>query len=269
MSHMRMASAAVLGAAVLLAGCGSSPDATPGTDGLAWDDLSGRTFVSTQVRFGGEPTTLVADTVVRLTFGADGISASAGCNTMGGDAHLDGDRLVVDGGLSMTEMGCPEPRMDQDSWLADVLSSSPALSLDGDRLSVTGTDDSLAMVDEKTVNPDRSLEGTVWTLTGILSGSGDSGAVSSIPTGVTGTVTFDGGVVSADAGCNRIRGSYRLEGDRVVVSGLSSTKMACPGDRGDVEAALTSVLGGTVTFVVEGDQLSLVNGAAGLFLRAE
>ena len=270
MTHMRMASVAVLGAvALLLAGCGDSPAASPSSGGLEWGTLSGRSFVSTQVLAGSDPYPLAADSVVWMSFGADGISARAGCNTMGGEAHLDGNQLVLDGGLSMTEMGCPQPRMDQDAWLAEVLSSGPALGLVGDRLSVTSADYSLAMVDEKTVNPDRALEGTEWTLTGILSGSGETGAVSSIPADVTATVTFDAGVLSADVGCNRIHGSYTVGAERIVVSGLTSTKMACPGPRGDVEAALISVLDGAVVFSIDGDQLSLVNGPAGLYLSAE
>ena len=233
-----------------------------------WDDLSGRSFLSTDVLKDGAPYPLVKGSVIRLRFTADGISASAGCNTMGGSAHLDGDALVV-GAMAMTEMACSDPLMAQDDWLSTLLSDRPTLALDRDQLSLATATYQVQLLDEQTANPDQPLENTVWRLTGMLSGSQDTGAVSSVPAGVTATVTFKDGRVSADAGCNTIGGSYTVEGSTITVTGLSTTLIGCPGPRQQVESHLGSVLDGTMTFTIDGDQLTLVNGGAGLYLTAE
>jgi heat shock protein HslJ len=258
----------VAAAALVLTACGSSTPEPAGGGAVTWGDLTGRAFVSTDVTADGKPYPLVTGSAVRLSFDERRISASGGCNTMGGAAGLDAGALVVDGGLSMTEMGCEEPLMAQDTWLADLLSGAPVVAVDGDQITLTTDTYRVTLVDEKTVNPDRPLEGTEWTLTGLLSGSGDTGAVSTVPQGVTATVRLSDGSLSADAGCNRLMGRYTVAGDQLVVARLTSTKMACHGPRGEVENAVAAVLGGTMTFAIDGDQLSLVTGPAGLYLTA-
>lgn len=254
---------------MVLSACGQGTSGGDGAAGVAWDDLSGRTFLSTDVTKGGDPYPLVKGSVVRLTFTDDGIGASAGCNQMGGAASLDDGVLVVDGPMAMTEMACDEPLMQQDTWLAALLADSPDVTLDADRLTLTTDTYRVQLVDEKTANPDRALEDTEWTLTGMLSGSEDTGAVSSVPAGVTATLVFAGGSLSGSDGCNRVMGDYRVEGDTITVSQLASTLMACKGAAGDVAAHVMSVLDGTMTYAIDGDQLSLVNGGAGLYLDAE
>lgn len=256
-------------AALVLSACGQV--ASDGNDGggIVWDDLSGRTFLSTDVTKDGDPYPLAKGSVIRLTFTDDGIGASGGCNQMGGQASLDGDVLVVDGPMAMTEMACDEPLMKQDTWLADLLSDRPALLLVGDRLTLTTDTYTVQMIDEKTANPDRPLEGTKWTLTGMLSGSEDTGAVSSVPQGVTAALVFADGRLSGTDGCNRLMGSYQVESGTLVVSDLATTRMACQGAAAQVAAHVQSVLEGPMAYTVDGNQLSLVNGGAGLYLSAE
>lgn len=258
--------------ALALAACGQGTGDGPGggTDDptLAWSDLSGRTFLSTDVTKDGADFALAKGSVVRLTFTDDGISASGGCNSMGGAAHLDGDVLVVDGPLAMTEMACDEPLMKQDTWLADLLAGRPTLALDGDSLAMTADAYVVSMLDDETVNPDQPLEGTKWGLTGLLFGSQDTGAVSSVPAGVTATLQLDAGRVSGSDGCNRFTGAYSVEGDTLTFTQLATTKMACMGPAEEVERSVLSVFDGPMTFGVDGDQLSLINGGQGLYYTA-
>jgi heat shock protein HslJ len=126
---------AVLGivlAGGVLTGCGSS-SATGGSIGPA--DLSGRSFVAHKV---DDPHhSVVPGTHVQLSFTDRGLTVHAGCNTMSGQVTLDNGTLVVPHGLAMTEMGCPQPRMDQDEWVAKLLTSRPHVSLDGHQLVLT------------------------------------------------------------------------------------------------------------------------------------
>jgi len=100
----------VVGASVL-GGCGS------GGESLA-DRLDGRTYVSTSV----EGHDLVSGSVITLTFRADSLGATAGCNTMqGGWTDGGGDEVRWTSPPASTLMACEPALMDQDTWLAGLL----------------------------------------------------------------------------------------------------------------------------------------------------
>ena len=65
------------------------------------------------------------------------------------------------------------------------------------------------------------------------------------------------GRVVGHGGCNRFFGSYKVEGDRLHFSALGATKMACPGDIGDLEDAFFNVLGSVRRFKLSGDVLEV------------
>ena len=109
----------------------ATPTTTPRTpSGGPRLDVVGRRFASAAV----EGHELVEGTVVRLAFGADGaLAASAGCNQLSGAYRLDGGVLGVDD-VASTRRGCEAALAEQDAWLEDVLTSSPALEASGDGL---------------------------------------------------------------------------------------------------------------------------------------
>ena len=126
--------------------------------------LAGRTFVSTAV----EGYQLVDGTQIALTFDGSNIGAGGGCNQMGSTWSLEGDVLVVPE-QAMTEMACePAALMDQDTWLAAVLTSRPTIALDGDTLTLAAEGTLVTLVDRETADPDRPLEGTTWNLEGVV-----------------------------------------------------------------------------------------------------
>lgn len=71
----------------------------------------------------------------RLGFMADRISASAGCNGMGGSWSMDGDTLVG-GPYASTMMFC-EGLMEQERAIGKLLEEKPTVALAGDRLTLT------------------------------------------------------------------------------------------------------------------------------------
>lgn len=71
----------------------------------------------------------------KMSLTADRISATAGCNGMGGSWTMEGDRLVG-GPYASTRMYC-EGRMEQERAIGDLLSEKPVVSLSGDRLTLT------------------------------------------------------------------------------------------------------------------------------------
>jgi len=89
---------------------------------------------------------LVAGTQIRLTFTGDQISAAGGCNQLGSTWSLDGDVLVV-GEVASTLLACePASLMDQDTWVAALLTSDPTITLDGDTLTLTEGQSSITLV---------------------------------------------------------------------------------------------------------------------------
>lgn len=71
----------------------------------------------------------------RLAFTADRISASAGCNGMGGSWSMDGAALVG-GPYASTRMFCAG-LMEQERAIGALLGEKPSVALAGDRLTLT------------------------------------------------------------------------------------------------------------------------------------
>lgn len=252
--HLRRAVAAAVLAAGALAACQAAPTS-----------LVGRTFLSVATTENGAPKPLVAGTRIRLAFTNEGISAQAGCNSMGGDYGLENGRLVV-GAMYTTEMACDEPRMAQDEWLTRVLGSKPGLTLVGDQLTIDGGGVVIQLTDRRIVEPDAALVGPTWTVDSIFSGD----SVSSVPEGAVATLVFHAdGSLDVNAGCNQGSARWKAVGTGIEVTNLGLTKMACEGTAGELENAVVATLrAGTVAAAIESDQLVLRAGAGGLGLRA-
>lgn len=250
---------AVVAAVAAVAGCGD--EAGPAAPG----GLSGRTFLSESVTEDGAPRPLVEGTRIRLAFAGGRVTASAGCNTMSGEVSVAGGRVTVPGGLAVTEMGCDPPRHAQDEWLAAFLAGGPAYRLAGDRLTLSGAATAVVLVDRRAADPDRPLEGTAWRLDGMVDGD----VVSTVPGRVVATLRFGGGRVTlAVDGCNSGGGEVEIGPGELRFGVLSTTAMACAPDRAAVEAALVSVLRGTVAYRIEAASLTLTGGGGkGLVLR--
>ena len=194
--------------------------------------MNGKTFLSTDV----QGVVLVPGTRIRLTFKDGNLSAQGGCNSMGGAYTIAGDRLTATQ-MFMTEMGCDEPRMQQDEWLARLLGGA-TIGLVGDTLTLDDGTVRLTMVDREVASPDKPIEGTRWLLDGIVSGD----AVSSVPAGVTASLRIVGGRAEVEAGCNTGGGTVAVSADTLTFGPLALTKKACEPAAMAVERAVTAVL---------------------------
>ena len=253
----RASLAFLLTSTLLIGACTGGSSAPP--DGTGGPGLDGRTFLSTGI----EGRMLVAGSRIRIAFQDGQISASGGCNSMSGPYRIDGDRLVA-GSLATTEMGCDEPLMAQDTWLADLLGGA-TIALDGDTLVLTKGSVRLTTEDREVADPDRPLLGTRWVVDGLISGD----AVSSVPVGVTAALTFSDGRVEVEAGCNRGGGTAEVGDTAITFGPVALTKMACAPDAMAVEQVVATVLSGEVGYTIEAGSLTLDAGGVGLMLRAE
>lgn len=266
MRAMILLMAAVLG----LAGCGGDG----GSGGLA-EDLEGRTFrTSGPVKAAGRPD-LVPGSSISVSFAQGTVSAQAGCNSMGGAARIDGDRLILPEGLMMTEMACDPPLMDQEAWVAELLGAEPRLTLSGPSagaasgaasgatLTLTSEDVTLTL-DE--VLP-ASLVGTTWQLTAIGGTDADS-PVSSVdgtstlligaePIGADGTFEVwtqcDGGGSLGAVGTVTV-------GDAQLEFGPAEPRdSSCTDPESPLMAEVMGLLVGTLEYRVEGQSLVLTS----------
>lgn len=234
------------------------PSGAPGGAVPGDADLAGRVFIVT----GTVGHDLVRDSTVTLTFEPGRIGITAGCNQMGGAYTIEDGTLVI-GPMMMTEMACAEPLMAQDTWISEFLPGA-ALTLDGATLTLAKGGVTLTATDKKVAQPDLPLEGTTWVVEGIVTDQ----SLSSIPEGITPSLTFAGGRVAVDTGCNTGNGTARIDGTVIEFGPIGTTKIGCKGPAGDIERRVLAVLAGDVAWTIDADTLQLRGGGGGLDLRA-
>jgi heat shock protein HslJ len=257
--------AVALSAVALVAACSvaavpsavPSPSPTPGATAGA-GAMDGKTYLSTSVT----GATLVPGSRVRIMFENGSLSANAGCNAMGGTYTIAGGRLTTAPMMS-TDMGCADPLMEQDRWLAALLGDS-AITIAGDTMTLDDGTVHATFLDREVADPDRPIEGTHWVLDGIVSGD----ATSSVPTGVTSTLVISGGRAAVDTGCNTGSASVQVAADTLTLGPMALTRKACPEAQSLVESAVVRVLDGTVQYTIDADALTIDGGGNGLTYRA-
>jgi heat shock protein HslJ len=229
--------------------------------------LEDRVFLSQSVTEGGAPQLLVEDTELRLQFHeAPRLSASAGCNTLGGDYSIDGDVFVL-AGAAQTEIGCEQELHAQDDWYFEFLGSSPTIVVDGDSLVLEGGGTRIEYLDQEVATPDEELVGPTWTVETII--EGDVASFTEWPEPAT-LVFGSDGAVTVNTGCNGGSGTYEVSGGELTFADVAVTERGCEGDTGRLESVVLGVIHGPqpVTWEVTVDRLSLRGQDAGLDLRA-
>jgi heat shock protein HslJ len=107
------------------------------------------------------------------------------------------------------------------------------------------------------------LRGTYWKLTSL----GEKPVtVADSPREPHLILQADSKQVGGSGGCNRMFGSYELNGDALTLGGIGSTKMACP-DAMDVETAFLPALQRVAKWRIAGRQLELLDSAGALVAR--
>ena len=163
-------------------------------------------------------------------------------------------------------MACePATLMDQDDWLASFLTAGPTVAVEGDTLTLTGDSATITLIDDEVAEPDRQLEGTPWELTDLI----NAPAVASVPGTPAPTLSFNGGEVAIDTGCNTGGATYEAGDGTLSIGPIRLTRMACTNPDDDArEAAVLAVLEGTSTYEIEGDVMTITKGDTGLIYRA-
>jgi len=247
-------------------GSASSSAAGSGAAGTA-ADLAGKTLVAKEVT---GSYAIVPGSTISLTFQNGSLAARAGCNNMFGQYTVSGNVLNAPQ-LASTMMACDEALMNQDTWLAAFLASSPTWTYSGGTLTLTNGTDTIALTEAPTGAA--VLEDTGWKLVGLISQSGST--VSAIDPTVTAWLRFADGQVLVNAACNSGSGTAKITDTTITFGPIAMTMRACVGPTQDVEQAMNAVLQGTTTYTVKDDPsgalltIMAADGKTGLQLTAD
>lgn len=145
--------------------------------------------------------------------------------------------------------------------MSSLLTSEPAITLEEDVLTVTGTDVTVTLSDRTTFAEESSVDGTAWTMTSL---DGPAGSVAA-PEGASFTIAE--GAITVATGCNRGGGDATVEGETFTVGPLRMTQIACPPELAPWEQSLLSFLEGAMTYELSADRLVLTRGDTTLTLE--
>jgi len=115
---------AITAAAALLGGCATAPTGGAGLADTRW----------TITRIDGAAPVMPAKATMR--FEQDRLGANVGCNGIGGDYRVEGNRLIA-GPLMATRMFCEGPVWQQEEAVNALLSAAPELLRSGNSLRLT------------------------------------------------------------------------------------------------------------------------------------
>lgn len=255
----------LLAAVTLLAACGAESSASP--RGVPADGPAVGDYVAD-----GLPAPFEEGDTLRVTFRDGEISFRATCNTTSVLIDWD-DGVLRTSNLGGTEIGCPGSGSEQDEWLVDFFTSTPAFQVDGTDVRLATDDDEMWLVPADEVDPDpdpdAALEGTDWRLTGIEQTDGDSIGMMGVSRRLDANLAIRGGDLTFGTGCNTAGGNVRVQGDQLKLSGVTITLIGCLGTRGEVESAQVPVLmAKQVSWSIDGRELRLTRGDTTLLYRA-
>lgn len=119
----------------------------------------------------------------------------------------------------------------------------------------TGTTPTHAYIAPVTSKPD-PLDGTRWELMAFES----EASTPAIPEQPRLFITFNGGELSLQGGCNTVSGHYQVENNRITITFVEATQVDCsdsiPGIN-EIEDAFSNAMPTFESYTIEGDQLRI------------
>ncbi len=229
----------------LLAGCAQAGSNTGG------GDVTGKVWLLESLK-GQAP---VAGTFISAEFSTDGrISGSGGCNRYNGQYTVSGSTIQIKQPLASTMMACEQPVMDQETAYFAMLGEAQSFAVEGEQLTLKGSGGTVLAVFKA---QSQDLSGTSWQVTGYNNGKQ---AFVSVVVGTELNATFGkDGTLSGSAGCNNYTGGYKVDGNKISIGPLASTKKFCESPAGTMEqeSQFLAAMESAATFSVEGGKLEM------------
>ncbi len=171
---------------------------------------------------------------------------NAGCNQINGGYEWKGDSLNFALGAS-TMMACPS--MEVEDAFNQMLSQVTNYRIQGESLELFSGDKLIATFD---ATPIYELTGVKWELKTLNDETPDFANLRQVPYL---EFTAEGQRVSGFTGCNRARGVFERDGNKLHFGPIAGTKMACPDLT--LEDAFTKALQEVTHFRIDGNRLML------------
>ena len=201
-----------------------------------------------------------AGMVITAIFADDGVlSGFSGCNQYAGSYKVQNGSLVI-GPLATTQKMCPTDTMKVEQAYLAALGTAGQFSIAGQALTVAYNGGEATFS-----SASLPLEATTWTLAQLYD--------QSIPAETGITAIFipaeapNTGVISGFGGCNTYNAGYTLDGNKITVSPVATTMMACPSGM-ETEQAFLAGLQAATSYQVLVDKLVLTNPTGNLVFTA-
>lgn len=193
----------------------------------------------------------------RLRFEEGRVGGSAGCNRLVGGYTLEGEALRFAPSMAATMMACPEPLMTQEQAVYAALAEVASHRRNANRLELLDAQGALVL--RFVALESLSLTGPVWRL--LAYNNGKQAIVSALGRPRVTLELREDGTLGGFDGCNRFMSGFTLEGGRLTIGPIATTRMACRGPEGAAEqaAAFAAALGSVTGFRIEGRELTLLN----------
>jgi heat shock protein HslJ len=193
------------------------------------------------------------EVTAQFTINDDGVtgtmSGSGGCNSYNAEIG----RNFALSPIATTQKACDQSVMDQESTYLAWLGTAYTYDRAGDQLLIPTANGVLTYGSQPVLDQSRQLQNVTWHGVSYETAPAVRG---SEPTAFFAT---DGSSLSGKTGCNDYQGAYSAgQGNTLSISGLTSTKAACPNDElRRQEEALLSLLGSAVSYSISGKQLQI------------
>jgi heat shock protein HslJ len=186
------------------------------------------------------------------------VAGSTGCNAIGGSYVLGGDELSFDQ-LNQTLMACLDEAVNQrEVQFVDVLNRTARYTISRQTLTLEDIDGNLLatfsatnMSEEEKMGEqtNRDINGTSWTIDTIYAGDRVSDATIS--------ARFENGQLSGSAGCNQYMTSYLVDGDKLTLEAIATTRKMCDELTNADEQAFLQALEESRSFIASAELLTL------------
>jgi len=195
---------------------------------------------------------VASGTNVTLGFGLAQASGFGGCNQFTTSYITDGSHGLMFGDIAATRMACDPASNAFESTYYENLAKVARFALAGGNLTLLDRANSIVLTYGPA--PQATVEGP-WNVTAVNNGQS---AVSSVPTGVSGAMSFlASGTIEGFGGCNDFSGAYTVKGDTITIGPLMTTRKACGEPADTFEMQFLAALQKSTKWSVSGANLDL------------
>jgi heat shock protein HslJ len=206
--------------------------------------------------------TVPGKTTISARFVGGTVSGHAGVNRYRADYRLRGQDLELGPAATTLMAGDPESMRAEHDYL-QLLGAVDGYRIEDGVLVLLDRGDVPILWFRPAPDVGEGIVGT-WSVRGVRIGDG----VVSSATDPDRSIAFTAdGQVHGQAGVNSFDGSARLDGDRLTLGPLRTTRMAGPPEAMDAEAAFLQALEEVVAIRLEGDELVLLDADDGTQVR--